>query len=76
MFNDIWNRFRRHAPVLLQRDEAAWRRDPLSHPVLQRMTATELADLPLNWSRTIADTPETPNAANDRGEKTPDRLCA
>ena len=29
----------------------AWRRDPLSHPALQRMTLTELADLPFDRTR-------------------------
>ena len=26
----------------------AWRRDPLSHPALRKMTLTELADLPFD----------------------------
>lgn len=30
-----------------QADETSWLRDPLSHPVLERMTPDELADLPL-----------------------------
>lgn len=30
------------------REAAAWRRDPLSHPVLQAMTPRELGDLPFD----------------------------
>ncbi|KAB2951496.1 MAG: hypothetical protein F9K19_18715 [Rhizobiaceae bacterium] len=30
---------------------AAWRRDPLSHPVLSAMNERELADLPLGHQR-------------------------
>jgi len=29
-------------------DAEQWRRDPLSHPALSRMTPHELADLPFN----------------------------
>jgi hypothetical protein len=36
------------------RHEAAWRRDPLSHPALQRMTQRQLGDLPFD-PRAVAE---------------------
>jgi hypothetical protein len=36
------------------RQEAGWRRDPLSHPALARMTQRELGDLPFD-PRAVAE---------------------
>jgi hypothetical protein len=55
------------SPTARARTEASeWLRDPLSHPVLERMTPDELADLPLGLAR-FAD-----NHNGGGGE----RLCA
>jgi len=35
--------------------EAAWRRDPLAHPVLQQMSQRELGDLPFDPRRVPED---------------------
>lgn len=52
----------------VQAGDADWLRDPLSHPVLDRMTPNELADLPLSLPR-LAD---NQNGPFGEGEK----LCA
>jgi hypothetical protein len=54
------------ATATAQPDEPDWRQDPLSHPVLQRMTPDELADLPLGQVR---------YADNQNGNEA-EKLCA
>ena len=49
-----------------QAERMSWLRDPLSHPVLERMTPDELGDLPLGRVR---------YADNRNGGRT-GRLCA
>jgi hypothetical protein len=64
MLKIIRNFFTRSAEAM--RAEPDWRQDPLSHPVLQRMTPDELADLPLGQVR---------YADNQNGNEA-EKLCA
>lgn len=46
---------RRAKTALAAAREAVWRRDPLSHPVLQQMSQRELGDLPFDPRRVAED---------------------
>jgi hypothetical protein len=66
MFETIRNIFTGSATARPRTEASGWLRDPLSHPVLDRMTPDELADLPLGLVR-FADN------QNGYGKE---RLCA
>lgn len=51
MLQLFWNILRDRGSSRDITQDPAWRRDPLAHPVLDRMTPTELADLPLRRVR-------------------------
>ena len=47
MLKFFWSTMRRRGPADGLSQDRSWRCDPLAHPVIARMSPTELADLPL-----------------------------
>lgn len=56
-FSRVAGRLPGRAEMLSEDDEAAWLRDPLSHPELENMSPRELADLPFNRGYRLAACP-------------------
>lgn len=48
IFSVVLEALRTDAPAPSEDENAAWLRDPLSHPVVATMSGRELADLPFN----------------------------
>ncbi|MEX0956505.1 MAG: hypothetical protein WDZ83_15010 [Rhizobiaceae bacterium] len=55
MLQFFFSAFRRGRAISKDAQDPSWRCDPLSHPAIERMTPTELADLPLGRVRYDCD---------------------